>query len=189
MRKIRVVLDLWIARIGAAFVWFCFIFWSMISIAALVEKKEEPLDWAMIPICIGLAVVHYLLIRRMRATRDLVGNFRLYSSLIAQGNDQISALAEKLNLSEEEVMKNLQAMCRRGYFHGHMDFQSRRLALDTGEGQYVARCPGCGATTAIYRTGDKCRYCGSPLVRKPSGPEQGQPGAEEDKREPDPGQE
>ena len=53
MRKIRVILDLWIARIGAAFGWVCLVFWAMISVVALVDKKEEPLDWAMIPICVG----------------------------------------------------------------------------------------------------------------------------------------
>ena len=166
MRKFRVILDFWIARIGIAFGWVCLVFWSLISIVAIADKKEEPLDWAMIVICVGLAAVHYLLIRRMRVTQELVEDFRLYSSLIAQGDDQVSEIAEKLSTNDDEVMKDLQKMCRRGYFHGHMDLSTRRLALDTGEGQYVARCPGCGATTAIYKTGDACRYCGAPLVKK-----------------------
>ena len=166
MRKFRVILDFWIARIGAVFGWVCLVFWGMISIIALTDRKDEPLDWGMTGICIGLAALHYFLIRRMRATRELVEDFRLYSSLIAQGNDQIPALSGELGADEEAVMGNLQRMCRRGYFHGHMDLQERRLVLDTAGEQYVARCPGCGATTAIYKTGDVCRYCGAPLIRK-----------------------
>ncbi len=166
VRKFRVILDFWIARIGLAFGWVCLVFWGMISVIALTDTKEEPLDWGMTGICIGLAVVHWLLIRRTQDTKELIEQFRLYSSLIAQGNDTISALAEKLSAAEEDVMKNLQRMCRRGYIHGHVDLQERRLALETGGEQYVARCPGCGATTAIYRTGDACRYCGAPLVKK-----------------------
>ena len=46
------------------------------------------------------------------------------------------------------------------------DYQKRSMEFDPAGDRYVARCPGCGAATAIFRTGDACRYCGAPLVRK-----------------------
>ena len=166
-RKTRIFLDIWIARAGTVFGWVCLVFWALIGIVGLFElpAAESGTDVAMPFICLGLAAVHWLMIRASKKTRELVQQFRLYSSLFAGGTTQIDDLAKALNVPEDEVMRNLQRMCRRGYFRGHIDYQKRSMAFDPVGGQYVARCPGCGATTAIYRTGDACRYCGAPLVR------------------------
>ena len=117
-------------------------------------------------ICLGLAALHWLMIRASRRTRELVQDFRLYSAVLAE-DKSLAALCEKLGKPQDEVLPRLQTMCRRGYVSGHIDFRQGCLVLSrTGEA-YAARCPGCGATTGIYRSGDKCRYCGNPLeIRK-----------------------
>ena len=168
MKKIRVLIDIWIARLGSAFGWVWLVFWGMMAAAslAMLPEAKELLDWMMPAICLGLAVTHYFLIRAMKRTKRLIQDFRLYSSVIAGGEETAAGIAETLKTPEEEVMRELREMCRRGYFNGHIDFQTRRMKLDPAGEQYVARCPGCGATTAIYKTGDACRYCGAPLVRK-----------------------
>ena len=52
---------------------------------------------------------------------------------------------------------------------GEFNISMLQCALTAGTdpmNSYVARCPGCGATTKIYNTGDVCRYCGNPLIAK-----------------------
>ena len=167
-KKIRIILDTWIARIGAVFGWICLVFWAMMGLMGLVEMAEAKDDASIAAtlVCIGLAAVHWLLIRAMRNTKELVQDFRLYSSVLAQDPDkEIDGIAEALKIPEEQVMKRLQAMCRRGYFSGHINFAARRMELEPVRGLSVEHCPGCGATTAISRTGDTCRYCGAPLKR------------------------
>ena len=74
-KKIRIILDTWIARIGAVFGWICLVFWALMGLMGLVELPgaKDGMDVAMPFICIGLAAVHWLLIRAMRNTKELTG--------------------------------------------------------------------------------------------------------------------
>ena len=168
-KKTRVVLDIWIARIGAVIGWIFLVFWALMGIVGLAElgSAEDATHRVMPFVCLGLAALHYLLIRAMRKTKDLVGDFRLYSSVLAQDPDkEIAGIANALKIPQEQVTRRMQEMCRRGYFSGHINFKAQRMEMDPVAGLSVAHCPGCGAATAISRTGDTCRYCGAPLVRK-----------------------
>lgn len=167
-KRIRITLDIWIARLGIIFGWICLVFWAIMGAVGLSElgEAEDGVDRVMPFIALGLAALHYLLIRAMRYTRNLVEDFRLYSSVLAQDPDkEISGIAEALKIPQETVMKRLQAMCRRGYFNGHINYKAQRMELEPELGLSVEHCPGCGATTAIGNTGDVCRYCGAPLKR------------------------
>ena len=151
------------------FAWFWLVIWALVGIVGLTElpEAEKKMDVVAPFICLGLAALHYLLIRRMRYTKELVEDFRLYSSVLAQDPDkEISGIAKALKIPEDTVMRRMQAMCRRGYFSGHINYAANRMELEPERGLSVEHCPGCGATTAISRTGDVCRYCGAPLVRK-----------------------
>ena len=166
--KFRITLDIWVARLGMIFGWIFLVFWSMMAIVGLAELGEakDSVHRVMPFVCIGLAALHYLLIRRMRSTRKLVEDFRLYSSVLAQDREkEIPGIADALKIPQETVMRRLQEMCRRGYFNGHINFKAQRMELASGRGVSVEHCPGCGATTAIHSTGDVCRYCGTPLKR------------------------
>ena len=115
-KKTRIILDTWIARIGSIFGWCCLVFWAVPAIVGLAELPEakRSVDYAAPVICLGLAAVHWLLIRAMKRTKELVKDFRLYSSVLAQDPDKsIPGIAEALKLPEEQVMNRLQAMCRR----------------------------------------------------------------------------
>ena len=167
--KLRIILDIWIARLGSVFGWICLVFWAMMGIVGIAElgNAKDGTERVLPIVCLGLAAIHYLLIRAMKKTKELVGDFRLYSSVLAQDPDkEIAGIAEALKIPQEQVMRRMHEMCRRGYFSGHINFQTRRMELNTGRDLSVEHCPGCGATTAISRTGDTCRYCGAPLVRK-----------------------
>ena len=85
-KKLRITLDIWVARIGSVFGWICLVFWALIGIVGLTElpEAESRMDYIAPFICLGLAAVHYLLIRAMRNTKELVADFRLYSSVLAQ---------------------------------------------------------------------------------------------------------
>ena len=138
---------------------------GIVGLADLGDAKDGT-DLVMPFVCLGLAALHYLLIRAMKKTKALVGDFRLYSSVLAQDpNKDITGIAKALQIPQEQVMRRLQEMCRRGYFSGHINFQAQRMELDPVRDLSVEHCPGCGATTAISRTGDTCRYCGAPLTR------------------------
>ena len=162
-RKIRMMLVLGASRLGSFLGWGGLSFWLFITGATIFELPEakDALDWGMPLICGGLAVAHYLLIRYAKKSRQTLQTFRLYSAYLAQ-NSSVAALAESIGEPKAEVMKQVQEMCRRGYYNGHLDVGTERLVLNQEEGS-VARCPGCGATTRIYHTGDRCRYCGNPL--------------------------
>ena len=66
-RKTRIILDIWIARIGSAFGWVCLVFWAMMGLVGLADlgTAKDNIDRIMPFICIGLAALHYLLIRKM----------------------------------------------------------------------------------------------------------------------------
>jgi len=166
MQKILLTLHILVSRIGTLLGWGGFVFWLFIAGACVFELPEakDALDWGMPFLCGGLALAHFLLIRRAKQSRKQLQRFRMYSAYLAQ-NSSIAALAEAVGLPKAEVMKQVGEMCTRGYYNGHLDTATERLVLNTAAGS-VARCPGCGATTRIYRTGDRCRYCGNPLVRE-----------------------
>ena len=161
-RRARALVDIWIARIGTVFGWFWFVVYALCAVVSIAElpKAKENLDYAMPFILIGLAAVHFLIIRVSKRTRELVSDFQYYAALLAT-NKSISALSKKVKEPQEEVEKKLILMCKRGYFKGRVDLANDCLKLDSEP--CVARCPGCGATTRIYKRGDVCRYCGNPL--------------------------
>ena len=164
-RRLRATADIWIARIGTAFGWFWFVLYALVAVVAFCElpAAKDNLDRVMPFICIGLAAAHFLIIRVSKRTRKLVTDFHYYALLLAK-DKSISALCERLNEPREDVEKKLIAMCKRGYFKGKLDLRNDRLLLDSINTAYAARCPGCGATTRIYKNGDTCRYCGNPLT-------------------------
>jgi len=167
-RKLRAALDIWIARIGTVFGWFWGVLYVLVAVVGFCDLGEakDNTDRAMPFICIGLAALHFLLVRASRKTRKLVGDFRLYASILAK-DKSISNLSEKVREPREEVEKKLLLMCRRGYFKGRVDDGQDRIVFFDGGEAFAARCPGCGATTKIFKTGDTCRYCGNPLVFGP----------------------
>ncbi len=156
------MIDIWTARIGTVFGWFWFVLYAMLAVVSIAELPEakDRLDYAMPVILIGLAAVHFLIIRASKRTRELVRDFQYYAAVLAK-DKSISALCGKVKEPQEDVEKKLLLMCRRGYFKGQIDLADDCLKLDSEP--CVARCPGCGATTKIYKSGDVCRYCGNPL--------------------------
>ena len=161
-RRVRATIDIWIARIGTVFGWFWFVIYALCAVVSITELPEakEKLDYAMPFILVGLTAVHFLIIRVSKRTRELVSDFRYYATVLAK-NKSIALLSRKVKEPQEEVEKKLILMCKRGYFRGQVDMANDCLRLYSEP--CVARCPGCGATTKIYRNGDICRYCGNPL--------------------------
>ena len=163
-RRFRATADMWIARAGTAFGWFWFVLYALVAVVGLCDlpSAKDNMDRVMPFVCIGLAAVHFLMIRVSKRTRALVGDFRRYAPLLAE-NKSVSALCARVNEPREDVEKKLAVMCRRGYFR-QADLQNDRMVFTPVQAAYAARCPGCGATTKIYRDGDVCRYCGNPLA-------------------------
>ena len=165
MRKVQMTLHILVSRVGSLLGWGGLVFWLFITGAAIFELPDakDSLDWGMPFICGGMAVAHFFLIRWSKKSRSLLQTFRMYSAYLAK-NSSVASLAESLGQPKAEVLNQVAEMCRRGYYNGHLDAATERLVLNGADGS-IARCPGCGATTRIYRTGDKCRYCGNPLVK------------------------
>lgn len=163
-RRGRATKDIWIARAGTAFGWIWFLFWAVITVVGFFDlpSAKDNTDRAMPFISLGMAAVHFLMIRVSKRTRRLVSDFRYYAAFLAE-NKSIDALSKRVNEPREDVEKKLIMMCKRGYFKGHVDLGKGCMVLDS-VCACAARCPGCGATTRIYRNGDKCRYCGNPLM-------------------------
>ena len=81
-RRIRAMIDIWIARIGTVFGWFWFVLYAMLAVVSIAELPEakDRLDYAMPVILIGLAAVHFLIIRASKRTRELVRDFQYYAA-------------------------------------------------------------------------------------------------------------
>ena len=66
-RKPRVFLDTWLARIGKIVGWVWGVFWAMIGVVglgmAIFKELDGSIDIVMPLVSLGLAALHYLLIR------------------------------------------------------------------------------------------------------------------------------
>ena len=171
--KPRVWIDMILSWIGSIIGMICFSAFSLLTIVGLYEvASAEPghLDnevaFPVLTIFGVLAILNFFLIRKSKRTRRLIRDFRYYSSILAQ-DKSVDALVRAVYEPEDEVLSKLMKMCRRGYFQGDIDMTTNMLVFNKPLSGYVARCPGCGATTKIYKTGDICRYCGNPLEAKP----------------------
>ena len=166
----RITLDVWLARFGSVFGWFWLIFWLSIGIVGLGElvsgKASATVDVVMPFVCLGFAVLNVFLIRSCRKTKMLVKAFRLYSAYFSHEIEKsIPDAAKAFDIPVETALRQLQEMCRRGYFNGYIDHQRQCMVFPEDKpGLTLAHCPGCGAATAIAKTGDTCRYCGAPLL-------------------------
>lgn len=175
-RPFRIGLDLWVARIGSIFAWVWFVFWALIGVTGVgmyVFGEAENATEKILPFfCLGLAALHWLAIRACRRTKDLELDFHLYCAIFAkEPNKSIKEVAKAMREPMSIVMKDLTEMCRRGYFNGYIDHRTECMVFphyrppeNTENPELtVIHCPGCGAYTAIAKTGEACRYCGAPL--------------------------
>ena len=169
-KKTRILIDLWVSRIGSYFAWFWFTVWALVGIVGISElisgEAKEPLDYFMPLICFGIAALNFLMIRSCRRTKALISDFRLYSSVWSgSGKKSIQELAQKLKKDPDSIRDRILEMCRRGYYSGTFDFSEQTIVFEKA-GPSIRQCPGCGATNAVQKNGDKCLYCGSPLKRE-----------------------
>lgn len=170
--------------------WFGLVFWSMIALVGVADlirghktaevdgqtviKALEGVDYAMTFISVGLAALHGWMLLSARRAKQRMEDFRLFSAFFAHQPEEksISRLAASLNRPLDATMKQMQVLCKRGYFDGYMDYQQQCIRFygndpAGGPQMKVACCPGCGAKTAIADQGGVCRYCGSPLSHLP----------------------
>lgn len=108
----------------------------------------------------------WLIVRGMR-TKALLADFRLYASILATNKEKsVEKIASATNQPLNTVMKKVNAMCRRHYFSGHLDYAEKRVIFesDASASSSVIHCPGCGAKALVEANGSHCAYCGSPLT-------------------------
>ena len=177
-RPFRIMTDLWIARIGSVVAWVWFVFWALMGVTGIgmyVLGEAENATEKILPFaCLGLAALHWPIIRACRRTKDLELDFHLYCAIFAkEPSKSIPEVAKAMKEPVSVVMDDLKEMCRRGYFNGYIDHREQRMVFphyqpaktDSPEdvNLRVIQCPGCGAVNAISKTGDACKYCGAPL--------------------------
>ena len=166
-------MDTWLARVLRVTGWVGAVFWGIIGLVGLGqmitgETQISGAGIAMPLICALLAFLNGRMILYAKQMSALIKDFRLYCAVFAREPDKsIADLALALNTPVDTAMDRLQSMCRRGYFNGFIDFQQKRMqfAADPTLDTQVVTCPGCGASGAVTRPGQPCRYCGSPLHR------------------------
>ena len=159
-RRQSPVTDIRLARIMMVISW---IFFALLFISGLAMFDQEPPETVLGIFFILTAVMMVFVVLVFRNLGKLVKDFRYYAKVLV--NDKsITNLSENVGEPKEAVTKKLRTMCRRGYFVGHVDEEKDCLVLTDDGGTYAAICPGCGAKTTIYKTGDCCQYCGNPLI-------------------------
>ena len=171
-RAFRVRVDQWIARFGTVFAWVWLVFWALMGVTGVgmwVFGQTEDATERILPyFFLGLAGLHWLLVRAFRYTRDLILDFDVSCAVRAHESDNsVSAIAKALKISDQEAMDRLQRMCRRGYFSAYVDRAKQQLVFytpPTPQAPQGVFCPGCGARSAITRHGEPCPYCGAPLA-------------------------
>lgn len=166
----RVRLDTFRAGAGRIIGWIGALFWGIIGIVGLSEALHgdaaEPVNRALVIICLMLTGLHVWLILSSAGIRDLIRDFRLYSAMLAKDEEKsVLRLAQRISLPLESVLQRLQKMCKRGYFNGYLDHKDQCLYFPGLQAQdrQVVYCPGCGARNALSRASGACRYCGAPL--------------------------
>ena len=171
-KKTRIIIDLWIARIGSYFAWFWLAVWVLAGITGISDlisgEAKDSMDWFIPFICLGIAALNFLMVRSFRRTKALIADFRLYSSVWSgSGSKSVRDVATKLKKDPELIRERILEMCRRGYYSGQFDFNEQAVVFnDAVTGPSIRQCPGCGATNTVQKTGDKCVYCGSPLKKE-----------------------
>ena len=179
-RPFRIMVDLWVARIGSVAAWVWFVFWALMGVTGLgmwVFGEAADATEKLLPFFfLGLAALHWLVIRACRRTKDLELDFHLYCAIFAREPDKsIPEVAKAMKEPVSTVMADLKEMCRRGYFNGYIDHRTQRMVFPhyqppkkaEDSALTVIHCPGCGAVSAIANTGDPCKYCGAPLALEP----------------------
>ena len=131
------------------------------------SKKETvtAIDITMPIFFLFVAFLGILLFFRGRKIHALLADFRLYASILAVNEEKsVEKIASATNQPLDVVMKKANAMCRRHYFTGHLDYSEKRLVFESDASSAVVRCPGCGAKALVDASGVHCAYCGSPLT-------------------------
>ena len=175
-RPFRITVDLWVARIGSIFAWVWFVFWALMGVTGVgmyIFGEAENATEKILPFaCLGIAAIHWMLIKFCRRTKDLELDFHLYCAIFAkEPNKSIAEVAKAMKEPVSVVMADLKEMCRRGYFNGYIDHRTKCMVFPHYRPPVnaekpdvnVLQCPGCGAVNAIAQTGDACKYCGAPL--------------------------
>ena len=130
----RIKLDIWLARIGSIHAWFWLVLWAMVGVTGLADYfsgvKDTAFDLTLSLLCLGLAVLHVLMVKSCRKTKKLVKDFRVYGPALARVPDKsVPELAKVLNTPAEQVTAQIQEMCKRGYFNGYLDHQAKKLVF------------------------------------------------------------
>ena len=84
MKKgLRATVDIWISRIGSVFGWFWGVLYTLVAVVAFSELPEakDRLDRVMPFVCLGMAALHFLIVRASARTRRLVSDFRCYAMI------------------------------------------------------------------------------------------------------------
>ena len=164
------------ARIGSVIGWVYLVVWALFGVTGIgmwIFGKAEDATEKILPfVFLGIAALHWLLVKFCRRTKDLELDFHLYCAILSKEPDKsIEEVAKAVEEPVSVVLANLKEMRRRGYFNGYIDHRNMRMVFPTyrpekqpeNKAFTVIQCPGCGAATAIEKTGDVCRYCGAPL--------------------------
>ena len=137
-----------------------------ISITANKEIAND-VGISLIIIFFLIAFLGILLFIRGRKIHGLLSDFQLYASILATNKEKsVEKIASATNQPLDAVMKKTNAMCRRHYFSGHLDYTEKRVVFesDASASTSVIRCPGCGAKVLVEANGSRCAYCGSPMT-------------------------
>ena len=170
----RVLLDTWMDHVGRVIAWIGLVSWITLAIAGFVtlfgeSSHENPADYYMPYVCVGLAALHGWALLSIRRRHALLSDFRRYCAVfVREPGKSIPDLAATLGVSEETVMRQLEKMCRRRYFNGYIDHSRSCMVFARQQNETapdVVYCSACGARNLVRQTGDACRYCGAPLKK------------------------
>jgi hypothetical protein len=154
--------------------WAGLVLWTILAIAGFSmlfgeKSHENPADYYMPYVSVGLAALNGLALLSIRRRHALLSDFRRYCAVfVREPGKSIPDLAATLGVPEETAMRQLEKMCKRRYFNGYIDYKRQCMVFTGSQDEAtsdVVYCPGCGARNAIVRMGDVCRYCGVPLKK------------------------
>ncbi len=170
----RVLLDTWLDRLGGVIAWIGLIFWAVLAIAGFgtlfgETSHANSADYYMPFVCVGFAALNGWALFSIRRRHALLSDFRRYCAVFVQEpGKSIPDLAAALGVSEENVMHQLEKMCKRRYFNGYIDHSRKCMVFANRQDEAipdVVYCYGCGARNVVAKTGEACRYCGAPLKK------------------------
>lgn len=107
----------------------------------------------------------YLYFKRAKSLKQTINNMMIYNDLVIIRNiTSIKKLSEKLNISQEQVLRFVSEMIRQNQLDAYIKDEKEIILKDVNDRKSSTVCTSCGAKNMYIENRENfCDYCGTIL--------------------------